>query len=439
MLYFTYPRIAIVICISLWFSVTIEAQIQSVVADAYLESIDTEGKIGLRIVNVRNGELFPGRLNTSIRPDKFKQLYPGLRRFKSQKWLITLSSHDEGLSYELTSAYGLNKPSNEDSIILTIPLFTIPDKRDADHSRATTHTYEQEVVELTNQERWNNGMLPPFKRLDLLHNSSDSHSEAMGISNFFAHCNLSTGSTPGTRMQAAGYEYNSAAENIAAGYSSPSAVMAGWMSSSGHRANILSTSRRELGVGYEYNSNDGSNVRLDQDGNCSSDGTSGPFYRYWTQNFGLRSNIYPVVIERELAAVSVRTVDLYIYGPSNATSMRFSNDGNNWSGWVAYTPDYSWQLSQSDGIKTVYSQVSTGSNGSGTVYSANDQIELSGSCDPMVFSNVNLNGAQTYNSCEIIADPNVMISGDIIFQAGSVTLGQNVEVPTNATLEIQIQ
>ena len=38
-------------------------------------------------------------------------------------------------------------------------------------------------------------------------------------------------------------------ENVAYGYPSGSAVMAGWMASSGHRANILNSSYRLLGVG----------------------------------------------------------------------------------------------------------------------------------------------------------------------------------------------
>ena len=41
--------------------------------------------------------------------------------------------------------------------------------------------------------------------------------------------------------------------------------MNGWMNSAGHRANILSSSYRELGVGYALSSN----------------GTA-----YWTQSFG---------------------------------------------------------------------------------------------------------------------------------------------------------
>lgn len=50
------------------------------------------------------------------------------------------------------------------------------------------------------------------------------------------------------------YSYTTVAENIAAGYTSPSAVMDGWMNSEGHRANILNANMTQIGVGcYESN------------------------------------------------------------------------------------------------------------------------------------------------------------------------------------------
>ena len=55
-------------------------------------------------------------------------------------------------------------------------------------------------------------------------------------------------------MTTAGYTGRAAAaENLAAGYTTPEAVMASWMTSPyGHRDAILSTSYWELGVGYYY-------------------------------------------------------------------------------------------------------------------------------------------------------------------------------------------
>ena len=46
-----------------------------------------------------------------------------------------------------------------------------------------------------------------------------------------------------------GVSYFSAGENIAYGYSSPEAVMDGWMNSPGHRANILNAGFGRVGVG----------------------------------------------------------------------------------------------------------------------------------------------------------------------------------------------
>ncbi|MCB0687719.1 MAG: CAP domain-containing protein [Saprospiraceae bacterium] len=415
------------------------AQTNPIIAEGTIQSIDHQGPIILHIAKVRSGNLDPGLLSVEISAGSYDKLYPGLHRFRSQKWLVTLLAKGDSSKYELTSAYGLGTDSSQEDP--TTPIFTQEELHNQRFSRASTHAYEHTVVELVNQIRWDTGMLPPLKEVDLLQLSSDNHSESMGSKNFFSHCDWSVTpyTSPSDRMEAEGYYGNSYAENIAAGYATPTSVMQGWMSSSGHRANILSSSNREIGVGYEYDSSDKGNVKFDSNSDCSSDGTSGPFYAYWTQNFGARSTVYPIVIERELAMTNDRSVSLFLYGPGTATSMRMSNDGTNWSGWIPYTMDYEWDLSSGDGLKTVYYEVSTGFEGSGTVYSAEDQIELSGSCDPMVFSNTELNGTQTYNSCEIIADPNVMISGDIIFQAGSVTLGENVEVPENATLEIRIQ
>lgn len=45
---------------------------------------------------------------------------------------------------------------------------------------------------------------------------------------------------------------NPTGENIAAGQVSPEAVVAAWMNSEGHRANILSTRSSKIGVGYHY-------------------------------------------------------------------------------------------------------------------------------------------------------------------------------------------
>ncbi len=234
-------------------------------------------------------------------------------------------------------------------------------------------TFEDQVMEIVNQERWNNGQLAPLRRCGLLDNSTGLQSENMSAREFFAHCDPDTKTLPWNRMNAAGYMYNSAAENIAAGQTTPSSVMAAWMGSSGHRANILSTSYRELGIGYVYQSGDLANIRSDANGDCTSDTfNGGPYRHYWTQNFGRRNFVYPVVINREAYESSSRDVSLYIYGIGFAVDMRIRNDAGTWSEWMPYVTDTSWTLSAINGVRTVEVEIRNGT----TVFSASDTILL---------------------------------------------------------------
>ena len=418
----------------------------SAVVEARILSILPGPIYTIQIDKVVNGVINSETLKVSLREDK-PELAAGLRRFHDQKWQFTLV--EQAGTFQIRAAHGLGRdepqvnpnPSLPEPIIIS-PEFLEKIHHKEDHARnLNIGAKEQEIVELTNQARWDNGMLPPLKQNTLLHTSSDCHSERMAVADFFAHCDLYTNKSPFVRMMDAGYNYNSAAENIAAGFSDAWNTMHntqwGWMYSSGHRANILSTSYREIGVGYHYGNDPGADYF--DNGACNPGSYGGPYYHYWTQNFGRRNSVYPVVIERELAETATQSVDLYVYGPGNATSMRFRNENGAWSGWVNYTPDYTWTLSGGNGTKTVHSQVSTGANGSGTVYNASDQIQLNGNCNTMVFSNTTLNVNQTYTDCEIMADPNVTISAQIIFNASTVTLGNNVTIPLGATLDINIQ
>lgn len=303
--------------------------------------------------------------------------------------------------------------------------------------------FEQELIELVNQARWDNGQLPPLKAVEELCSASDGHSMAMAMNDFFSHWgHPSPCSTPSSRTAAAGYGSGSGWENAAVGYSTPAFVMNGWMNSPGHRSNILHSSHREFGVGYYLQDDDQGNIGYDLDNNCSIESTNhGPFYHYWTQNFGNRPGVYPVVIEREAAETESETVNLYVYGPGSATSMRFSNDGINWSDWEPYSENATWTLNNFSGTKTVYSEVSTGPDGSGTVYSASDMIYFNDPtpCDPMIFSNETITGPVTYTNCEIIADPNVDIIGNVTFEASSVYLGPDVEIPLGSIFIIEMQ
>ena len=80
------------------------------------------------------------------------------------------------------------------------------------------------------------------------------HSTDMADNNYFAHASATNGSTLRDRLVSAGYNYRSAGENIAAGYTSVRSVMIGWMgSTTGHCENIMTASHRDIGVSCKIN------------------------------------------------------------------------------------------------------------------------------------------------------------------------------------------
>ena len=61
--------------------------------------------------------------------------------------------------------------------------------------------------------------------------------------------------TISSRLAAVGYQMSTSGENVAVGYSSAATVVAGWMTSQGHRENILSSRFTEIGAGVATGSN----------------------------------------------------------------------------------------------------------------------------------------------------------------------------------------
>ncbi|MCD0485161.1 CAP domain-containing protein [Streptacidiphilus sp. ASG 303] len=116
------------------------------------------------------------------------------------------------------------------------------------------------VVTLVNAERKKAGCAPLAVNARLTA-AAQAHSEDMAAHRTMSHTG-SDGSSPDQRITRAGYTWSSYGENVAYGYGTPESVMAGWMSSPGHKRNILDCSFKEIGVG------------LAQPGD------------YWTQDFG---------------------------------------------------------------------------------------------------------------------------------------------------------
>jgi uncharacterized protein YkwD len=115
------------------------------------------------------------------------------------------------------------------------------------------------VVVLVNQARVDNGCAT-LRVDDKLTAAASAHSADMSSRDYFSHT-TPEGVTFDKRIENAGFE-QPGAENIAKGQQSADEVMAAWMKSKGHRANILNCQLTAIGVGL------------------ATDGW------YWTQDFG---------------------------------------------------------------------------------------------------------------------------------------------------------
>ena len=151
-------------------------------------------------------------------------------------WKIAVR-YQVGLS-ELISA---NPQFKNPSLIYPGQKVTIPDL-------SGVKSIESQVIQLTNQERAKNGLKPFTANWEL---SRVARYKAMDMrdKNYFSHTSPTYGS-PFDMIKNFGIAYRSAAENIAAGQTTPAAVVKAWMNSPGHRANMLSTSTNQIGVGY---------------------------------------------------------------------------------------------------------------------------------------------------------------------------------------------
>lgn len=107
--------------------------------------------------------------------------------------------------------------------------------------------------------------VPPLAWNEALAAAALAHSSDMARLRYFSH-QEKNGSVVGDRALKAGYRWRRIGENIAAGQRSAQEVVAGWLASPGHCANIMDGSFTEFGVAFVRNGEKG---RL-----------------YWTQVFG---------------------------------------------------------------------------------------------------------------------------------------------------------
>jgi len=107
---------------------------------------------------------------------------------------------------------------------------------------------------------------PPLTWNPTLASAAEEHSRSMANNNYFDHKDRD-GRTPGDRAELAGYGGVQVGENIAAGQDTASRVVAGWVASPGHCANLMNPQFQELGAAYAVDPKSDSGI-------------------YWTTMFG---------------------------------------------------------------------------------------------------------------------------------------------------------
>ena len=125
-----------------------------------------------------------------------------------------------------------------------------------------------EVLRLVNVERDNLG-LDPVEWSDQLAQIGDEYGCDMIQGQFFSHVNPITGEGPGERAIKGGYLFRLLGENLAVGFNTPEVVVAEWMDSPDHRANLLNPNWKEMGVGVRIGNYRGAANMV-----------------YWVQEFG---------------------------------------------------------------------------------------------------------------------------------------------------------
>ena len=111
----------------------------------------------------------------------------------------------------------------------------------------------QGLLDGTNAQRTDNslGALSLNAQLD---QAAQTKANDMVARDYWSHTTPDN-QTPWTFISAAGYNFQTAGENLAYGFDSSSNTITGWMNSPGHRANILNSTYLEVGFGIANSAN----------------------------------------------------------------------------------------------------------------------------------------------------------------------------------------
>ena len=113
---------------------------------------------------------------------------------------------------------------------------------------AQTAPPEAAILTLVNAERTKAGLKPVVAEPRLARIAA-AHATDMARNSFVGHVG-SDGAGMIERALRGGYGYAFIAENVAGGQKSPQTAVASWMSSGGHRRNILAPEATQMGAGH---------------------------------------------------------------------------------------------------------------------------------------------------------------------------------------------
>ena len=117
---------------------------------------------------------------------------------------------------------------------------------DTDVSDGELSSQAAAVLSLVNKERAKEGL--PALKIDAKVTKA-ANVRAREIKKSFSHTRPD-GSSYSTALKEQGVSYRMSGENIAWGQKTPEQVMNAWISSSGHRANIMNKNYKNIGIGY---------------------------------------------------------------------------------------------------------------------------------------------------------------------------------------------
>lgn len=153
------------------------------------------------------------------------------------------------------SVPGRRNPVNEKKNEVTVSAATYSS------AYKTSLTKARQVLKLVNRERRKRG-LPALTLTTKLNRAAYRRSKE--LTKKFTHTRPN-GDECFTVFTQYRVRYSYCGENIAAGMTTPKAVVGGWMNSPGHRANILNRNYRHMGIGFAA--------------------SNGKYHYYWAQEF----------------------------------------------------------------------------------------------------------------------------------------------------------